>query len=435
MGEGASAMRRLWRIWVGYLEARRRYHRDDAHQIAANNLRTLNKVTPLTFLLLAVFLLATPYLIPGWTPSVWHLAFIPATIILAAITLFYAWKGKERANVATALCVLYEVVLFAGIIAIDAPGTAEAPGSFLSMLCVIMPVLFTLPFWLTFALIGLAVAGFCALTVAFKTAFLARYDIFEAIVAVFFALAVDALISALRIRDYEARMRYKLLSTRDAFSGVLNKRACEEATVNYLRACAPKVKCVFIIVDLDDFKQINDTHGHLVGDEILRRMNRRYTAEEYKALIADARKKMPDITLSSDIIVGFPGETEEDFEQTLALVREVRFDLLFTFLYSPRSGTPAASYEDNATHAEKQARFERLLKVQDEIVAERQAAYQGKRLRLLVDGEAKGPDYPFTARTEGNLLVCVRGEDIRIGEFIEAEIEKTTLRCLFARKI
>ena len=170
------------------------------------------------------------------------------------------------------------------------------------------------------------------------------------------------------------------------------------------------------------------------SDEILRRMNRRYTAEEYKALIADARKKMPDITLSSDIIVGFPGETEEDFEQTLALVREVLFDLLFTFLYSPRSGTPAASYEDNATHAEKQARFERLLKAQDEIVAERQAAYQGRRLRLLVDGEAKGPDYPFTARTEGNLLVCVRGEDIRIGEFVEAEIEKTTLRCLFARK-
>ena len=171
------------------------------------------------------------------------------------------------------------------------------------------------------------------------------------------------------------------------------------------------------------------------SDEILRRMNRRYTAEEYKALIADARKKMPDITLSSDIIVGFPGETEEDFEQTLALVREVRFDLLFTFLYSPRSGTPAASYEDNATHAEKQARFERLLKAQDEIVAERQAAYQGRRLRLLVDGEAKGPDYPFTARTEGNLLVCVCGEGLRIGDFIEAEIEKTTLRCLFARKI
>lgn len=171
------------------------------------------------------------------------------------------------------------------------------------------------------------------------------------------------------------------------------------------------------------------------SDEILRRMNRRYTADEYRALIADARSKMPDITLSSDIIVGFPGETEEDFEQTLQLVEDVRFDLLFTFLYSPRSGTPAASYEDNATPQEKQQRFERLLKAQDAIVAERQAAYQGKTVRLLVDGTAKGPDYPFTARTEGNLLVCVRGADIEIGSFIEAEVEKTSLRCLFARKI
>lgn len=171
------------------------------------------------------------------------------------------------------------------------------------------------------------------------------------------------------------------------------------------------------------------------SDEILHRMNRRYTAEHYKSLIADARSKMPDITLSSDIIVGFPGETDEDFEQTLKLVQDTRFDLLFTFLYSPRTGTPAASYEDNATPQDKQRRFERLLKAQDEIVAEKQAAYQGRKLRLLVDGNAKGPEYPFTARTEGNLLVCVRGDDIKIGEFIEAEIEKTSLRCLFAHKL
>ena len=95
------------------------------------------------------------------------------------------------------------------------------------------------------------------------------------------------------------------------------------------------------------------------SDEILHRMNRRYTAEHYKSLIADARSKMPDITLSSDIIVGFPGETEENFEDTLKLVQDTRFDLLFTFLYSPRTGTPAASYEDNATPQDKQRRFER----------------------------------------------------------------------------
>ncbi len=171
------------------------------------------------------------------------------------------------------------------------------------------------------------------------------------------------------------------------------------------------------------------------SDRILRRMNRQYTASAYKELIAAARERMPDITLSSDIIVGFPGEEEKDFLQTLALVEEVRFDLLFTFLYSPRAGTPAAGYEDIATSGDKQKRFERLLKMQDEIVAERQAAYQGKKLRLLVDGTAKGPEYPFVARTEGNLLVCVHGDGLKIGEFIDAEIEKTSLRCLFARKI
>lgn len=170
------------------------------------------------------------------------------------------------------------------------------------------------------------------------------------------------------------------------------------------------------------------------SDEILRRMNRRYTAGEYRQLIMYARKKMPNIVLSSDIIVGFPGETEEDFQQTLTLVQEIRFDLLFTFLYSPRSGTPAANYEDHTTDAEKQARFARLLHTQDEIVADRQASYQGKTLRVLVDGVAKGPDYPFTARTEGNLLVCVRGEGIEPGAFIDVSIEKTSLRCLFGVK-
>ncbi len=170
------------------------------------------------------------------------------------------------------------------------------------------------------------------------------------------------------------------------------------------------------------------------SDDILAKMNRGYTSSAYKKLIGSARERMPEITLSSDIIVGFPGETEKDFQKTMELVDEIGFDLLYTFLYSPRTGTPAAGFEDNASLEEKRNRFDRLLKKQDDIVEKRQAAYQGKRLRLLVDGNSKGTEYPFTARTEGNLLVCVRGDGIKVGEFIEAEIEKTSLRCLFARK-
>ena len=181
------------------------------------------------------------------------------------------------------------------------------------------------------------------------------------------------------------------------------------------------------------------SHVHLPvqsgSDHVLELMKRGYTTEQYLSIIRGLREARPDICITSDFIVGFPGETEENFEDTLKLVQDTRFDLLFTFLYSPRTGTPAASYEDNATQQDKQRRFERLLKAQDEIVAEKQAAYQSKKLRLLVDGNAKGSEYPFTARTEGNLLVCVRGDDIKIGEFIEAEIEKTSLRCLFAHKL
>ncbi|MGN1009020.1 MAG: tRNA (N6-isopentenyl adenosine(37)-C2)-methylthiotransferase MiaB [Butyricicoccus sp.] len=170
------------------------------------------------------------------------------------------------------------------------------------------------------------------------------------------------------------------------------------------------------------------------SDEILKRMNRGYTAEKYRSLIAYAREKMPDITLSSDIIVGFPGETEEDFQKTLSLVQETGFDMLFTFLYSKRSGTPAASYEDLTPKAAKQDRFERLLKMQDACVESRQAVNQNRTVRVLVDGESRDSEYPYMARTEGGLLVCCAGEGLRVGEFAQVRIDKTTLRCLFARK-
>ena len=171
------------------------------------------------------------------------------------------------------------------------------------------------------------------------------------------------------------------------------------------------------------------------SDTILKRMNRGYTAAHYRELIAYARDKMPDLTLSSDIIVGFPGETEQDFEQTRALVDEIGFDMLYTFLYSKRSGTPAASMPDDTPHEVKQERFERLLRTQDERVQARQDAYAGKCLRVLVDGTSKGTEYPLTARTEGGLLVCCAGDGLKIGEFAQVRIEKTSLRCLFGRSV
>lgn len=171
------------------------------------------------------------------------------------------------------------------------------------------------------------------------------------------------------------------------------------------------------------------------SNEILSKMNRGYTAERYQNLISYARKQMPNITVTSDIIIGFPGETEDDFLQTLHLVEQTEYDQLFTFLYSKRSGTPAADYPDETTQNEKQDRFDRLLNAQNKISDRKQAHYMGGKLRVLVDDTAKNKDYPYTARTEGNLLVCLSGEDIQIGEFVWVKIEKTSLRCLYARKV
>ncbi len=174
------------------------------------------------------------------------------------------------------------------------------------------------------------------------------------------------------------------------------------------------------------------------SDEILRRMNRGYTKQAYLQLLEQARRHMPDLVLSSDIIVGFPGETEEDFLQTLDVVQRGQFDLLYTFLYSRRSGTPAASMPDDTAPADKQARFERLLALQEGINQQRQDAYQGKTLSVLIDGLSNAKqknEYTHCGRTDGGLLVLVRGEALEIGDFVDVEIEKTSLRALYGRVI
>ena len=158
------------------------------------------------------------------------------------------------------------------------------------------------------------------------------------------------------------------------------------------------------------------------SDEILRRMNRNYTAEKYLSLIRYAKEKIPDLALSSDIIVGFPGETEAQFEDTLALVREVRYAQLFTFIYSKRTGTKAALMPDNVTHREKTDRMARLLAVQDGITNDIYASFAGQRVRVLVEGRGR-EDGVMTGRLDNNMVVEFPGEDDALtGAFAEVDV-------------
>lgn len=159
------------------------------------------------------------------------------------------------------------------------------------------------------------------------------------------------------------------------------------------------------------------------ADRVLKAMNRHYDREKYLDLVNYAKSVMPDLVLTSDVIVGFPGETEEEFQQTISLIETVRYDALFTFIFSPRKGTPAAQMADPTSKEEKNRRFDRLCAVQNTISDQIHGQYVGKTLRCLVDGTDK--EF-LTARTEGGRLVRLMGNPDLIGEFLDITITGST---------
>ena len=171
------------------------------------------------------------------------------------------------------------------------------------------------------------------------------------------------------------------------------------------------------------------------NDRVLRVMNRRHTRAEYLEKIRALKALIPDVVLTSDIIVGFPGETTEEFEDTLRVLEEVRFDALFTFIFSPRQGTPAAVMDDPMSREEKLANFNRLTALQDAISEEKHAAYVGKTVRCLLDGLSDDERYDLTARTPGNRLVRVVGDKAALGQFRDVKITGANKWSLFGELI
>ena len=171
------------------------------------------------------------------------------------------------------------------------------------------------------------------------------------------------------------------------------------------------------------------------SNRILKAMNRSYTREKYLEEAAKAREWMPDLVLTTDIIVGFPGETEEDFAETLSLCEEVRYDAMFTFIYSPRVGTPAASMPDPYTREEKQKHFDALTELANRISAEKHLQYIGTRQRVLVDGETGRGEYNLSARTNGGRLVHLQGDPALIGRFLEVEITGGNTWALYGKEV
>ena len=170
-------------------------------------------------------------------------------------------------------------------------------------------------------------------------------------------------------------------------------------------------------------------------DRVLRAMNRPYDKAKYLELITYARRVMPELVLTSDVIIGFPGETEAEAMETVALVEQVRFDALFTFIFSPRPGTPAAKMDDPMPREEKQKWFDRLCDTQNRISEELHAAYVGRTLRCLVDGESDDARWPLTARTAGGRLVHLVGDKSAVGTYHDVKITDSNTWALFGELV
>ncbi len=157
------------------------------------------------------------------------------------------------------------------------------------------------------------------------------------------------------------------------------------------------------------------------NDRVLSEMNRHYDRKRYLSLIDYAYEIMPTLSITSDVIVGFPGETYDEFKDTLSLIEKVRFTSLFTFIFSPRPGTKAFDYEDPVPYEEKSAWFKELTKLQESIAGERTAKMKGKTYRVLVEGKSKTEGL-LSGRTEGNVIIEFIGDESLIGEFVSVKV-------------
>ena len=181
-------------------------------------------------------------------------------------------------------------------------------------------------------------------------------------------------------------------------------------------------KMIDVIAKYDNIMKFIHLPVQSGNDEVLKLMGRRYNREQYLSLVKEMREKIPGLSLSTDIIVGFPNESEEQFQDTVSLVDEVKYEAAFTFIYSPRKGTPAARIEDNVTYETKSKRFQELVKHLEKHIEEHSRQMVGQTYPVLVDGVSKTDAGMLSGYTEENKLVHFKGDETLIGKIIKVKI-------------
>ncbi len=226
---------------------------------------------------------------------------------------------------------------------------------------------------------------------------------------------------------------------KDAFA-LLLKKVCQIDGIERIRFMSSHPRDIsekLLQTMAEEEKICNQLHLPLQSgsSKVLSDMNRHYDRERYLSIVKKAKELMPDICLTTDIIVGFPTETEEDFEDTLSILREVEYDSLFSFIYSPRVGTKAAEWENASTEEEIDARFKRLLELQNTISYKKNLRHEGKIEKVLVSGKSKTDSEMLSGRNYANKIVNFRGDESLTGKIIDVKITKAQTWILYGELV
>lgn len=277
------------------------YFRSAEAEIAQSNLSLAQFLSFMAAVLLLLFVGAASLLLTDWTPDLPHLLLLPLSLLFLVLFSLIKQRGIKHPKTVIFLCLVQELTLMGMIILIDVFSSPVAPACFTPILVIALPALFIMPSLFSYFSIALSLVAYTAAVLTFKDPTIARYDIFTAFVALFCSIPVSQTILHLRVQDHEIRTKYKLLSTRDQLSGILNKDACIQACQRYLEAVGESGNCMLLVLDLDDFKQVNDLYGHDTGDELLREVGEllirtfrstdilgRFGGDEFMVLVKDA---------------------------------------------------------------------------------------------------------------------------------------------------
>ena len=225
----------------------------------------------------------------------------------------------------------------------------------------------------------------------------------------------------------------------DAFAKLLRKVARIDSVerIRFMSSHPKDISPKLLETMASEEKICNQLHLPLQSgsDKVLLDMNRHYDREKYMAIVKKAKALMPDIALTTDIIVGFPTETQKDFEDTLAILSEVGFDSIFSFIYSPREGTKAALWENVSTKGEIDARFKKLLDTQNDISYKLNLRHEGNIEKVLVEGVSKTDQGMLTGRNYANKIVNFKGDESLIGKIIDVKITKAQTWILYGEII